>query len=130
MAISIRQFRERARRYTREPARVDGIVKAFKKATGRARSAARREIKRTTLGAKLWGRGKKGGPRIAIGKAEIAREGKSLTSKFKVRGMAAHIDQGGKTAAHTIRARSGSLSFPGTNAFAAFGRNAPTARNE
>lgn len=119
MAISIGQFRERVKRYAQEPARIDSVVKAFKKATNRARSATRRDIKRTTLGKKLWTRGKKGGPRLSIGKAKIGREGKGLVSKFKVKGMAAIIDQGGKTEAHTIRATSvGGLSFPGTNAFA------------
>ena len=119
MAISIAQFRERVKQYAREPARIESVVKAFKKATSRARSATRRDIKRTSLGKKLWARGKKGGPKLSIGKAKITREGKGLVSQFTVKGMAAIIEQGGKTAAHTIKARSGGgLSFPGTNAFA------------
>jgi hypothetical protein len=117
MAMSIEQFRKRASRYMKEPARIGDIVAAFKKASTRARSATRRGIKGTTMGSTLWSSGKKGGPKLSISKLIIGRLDKGLGATFKIKGLAAMIEAGGKTGPHTIQGYGGGLTFPGTNAF-------------
>lgn len=119
MALTIEQFRQRVKRYAGAPLELKPIVTSFKKAANRSRSATRREVKKTTLGKKLWARGKKGGPKLALTKTKLFRKGLTILAAFKLRGLGALIEAGGETKAHLIKAKSGGgLSFEGTKAFA------------
>lgn len=118
MALTIEQFARRVRRFTMRTAVV--AEPPLARAARRARSAVRRAIERTDLGRALWKSGKRDAPTLAITGVKVRRPRASeIVADFAVRGMPALIDQGGKTAAHTIQATgSGQLSFRGTNAFA------------
>lgn len=112
--FTVPEFRERVRGMSKALNKVGlPIVRRY---TSLVRKEARTGYRGTSIGKKLWGRGKRtGSPTLSLKtiRAVLSRTERAWVGGIKVKGMAAIMEQGGKTAPHIIRPRvSAYLYFP------------------
>jgi len=112
--FTIPEFRERVRGMSKLLDKVGlPIVRQY---TALIRKEARTGYRGTSIGKKLWGRGRRtGSPTLSLKtiRAALSRSERAWVGGIKIKGMAAIMEQGGSTAPHIIRPRTAAyLYFP------------------